>query len=155
VVVGVGDSTEGSGAVRFAFREAEARGCALDAVRAWRCPAHEHVDHPLVADDASRVHEERASTILTDALDEPVRDDPGVEVHRRPVEGAAHKVLLEASADADLVVVGAVRRHCYFGLQLGRVAHALLHHCECPRHPAARLNPGAWPRSRMSREREG
>jgi nucleotide-binding universal stress UspA family protein len=132
VVVGVGDSTEGLGAVRFAFREAEARGCALDAVRAWRCPAHEHVDHPLVADDASRVHEERASTILTEALSEAVRDHPRVDVYRRPVEGPAHRVLVDASADADLMVVGAVRRQGHFGLQLGRVAHALLHHSECP-----------------------
>ncbi|WP_326655085.1 MULTISPECIES: universal stress protein [unclassified Streptomyces] len=132
VVVGVGDSTEGSGAVRFALREAEARGSALEAVRAWRSPAHEHGDHPLLADDAAREHEERASTILTDALREAVLDHPRVDVHRQPVEGPAHKVLLDASADADLMVVGVLRRHGHFGLQLGRVAHALLHHSECP-----------------------
>ncbi|MFI2368075.1 universal stress protein [Streptomyces sp. NPDC018833] len=132
VVVGVGDGIEGSGAVRFALREAEARGCALDAVRAWRGPAQEHVDNLLVADDASRAHEERASTVLTDALGEAERDHPGVEVHRRPVEGPAHKVLVAESADADLMVVGALRRHGHFGLQLGRVAHTLLHHSECP-----------------------
>ncbi|WP_189940928.1 universal stress protein [Streptomyces aurantiogriseus] len=132
VVVGVGDSPEGSGAVRFAFREAEARGCALQAVRSWRHPAHEHVDHPLLADDAVRAQEERASTVLTDMLRDPVRDHPQVDVHRQPVEGPAHKVLLDASADADLLVVGALRRHGHFGLQLGRVAHVLLHHSECP-----------------------
>lgn len=32
------------------------------------------------------------------------------------------------SADADLIVVGALNRHGHFGLQLGSVAHALLHH---------------------------
>lgn len=132
VMVGVGDSTEGSAAVRFAFREAEARGSALHAVRAWRRPAHEHVDHPLVADDAAGAHEERASALLTDALRDAVRDHPQVDVHRRAVEGPAHKVLLGASAEADLVVVGALRRHGHFGLQLGRVAHTLLHHAECP-----------------------
>ncbi|MFE7814308.1 universal stress protein [Streptomyces sp. NPDC057433] len=132
VVVGVGDSTTGSGAVRFAFREAEARGCPLDAVRAWRRPAHEHVDHPLLADDAAGAREERASANLTEALHEELRDHPGVEVRRRPVEGPAHRVLLDAAAEADLVVVGAVRRRGHFGLQLGRTAHALLHHSECP-----------------------
>lgn len=132
VVVGVGDSAKGSGAVPFALREAEARGCALEAVRAWRCPAHEHVDHPLLADDAARVQEERASADLTDALREAVRDHPRVEVHRKPVEGPAHKVLVETSAGADLIVVGVPRRHGHFGLQLGRVAHTLLHHSECP-----------------------
>lgn len=132
VVVGVGDSTESPAAVRFAFREAEVRGCTLNAVRAWRRPAHEHVDHPLMADDAAPVHEERASTLLTDALRDSVREHPQVDVHRQAVEGSAHTVLLNASADADLIVVGALRRHGHFGLQLGRVAHALLHHAECP-----------------------
>ncbi|WP_328505959.1 universal stress protein [Streptomyces sp. NBC_00391] len=132
VVVGVGGPAEGSAAVRFAVREAEARGCALHAVRAWRRPAHEHVDHPLVADDAARANEERASTFLTDALRDAVRQQPRVDVHRQSVEGPAHTVLLEASADADLMVVGALRRHGHPGLQLGRVAHTLLHHADCP-----------------------
>lgn len=131
VVLGVSDVTAGSAAVRFAFREAEARGCPLSAVYAWRRPAHEHVDHPLIADDAD-AHEERASALLTDALRDAVRNHPQVEVRRRTVEGPAHKVLLAASAEADLVVVGALRRHGPFGLQLGTVAHTLLHHAECP-----------------------
>ncbi|MCL6735152.1 universal stress protein [Streptomyces neyagawaensis] len=132
VVVGLGGSPEGSDAARFALREAEARGSALRAVRAWRRPAHEQLDHPLVAGDAASAYEERASALLTDALRDAVRNHPRVEVHSRTVEGPAHKVLLDASSDADLVVVGARRRHGHVGLQLGRVAHALLHHAECP-----------------------
>lgn len=132
VVVGVGDPGHGDAAVGFAFREAEARGCALSAVRAWRRPAHDPVDDLVAEDDAVRVHEERASTRLDEALRRPARDHPGVEVHRRAVHGPAHRALLDASADADLVVVGALRRHGHVGLQLGRVAHALLHHSACP-----------------------
>ncbi|MER6410101.1 universal stress protein [Streptomyces humidus] len=132
VVVGVGEGAESSAAVRFAFREAEARGCALHAVRAWRRPAHEHADQPLVVDDAVSAHEEQASARLTEATRDTAREHPRVEVHRRTVEGPAHRALLEAAAEADLVVVGALRRHGRFGLQLGRVAHALLHHSECP-----------------------
>ncbi|OLZ69002.1 universal stress protein [Streptomyces sp. IMTB 2501] len=132
VVVGVGDPTGGAGAVRFAVREAEVRGCALTAVRAWRNPVQEPVDHMLIADDAARLREERASTALEEALRETVGEHPRVDVRRRPLEGPAHRVLLEASAEADLIVVGAQRRHGRFGLQLGRVAHALLHHSQCP-----------------------
>ncbi|PWI10183.1 universal stress protein [Streptomyces sp. NWU339] len=132
VVVGVGDPATSTGVVRFAFRAAEARGSALDAVRAWRSPAHERVDRPLLADDAASAHEERVTTNLTDALDQAMREHPEVEVRRRPVEGPAHRVLLHASAEADLIVVGALRRHGHFGLQLGRVAHALLHYSTCP-----------------------
>lgn len=132
VVLGVGDPATGRSAVRFAFQEAAARGCALHAVRAWRRPTHEHLEHPLIADGSVRVEEERASDNLTEALGEAMREHPGLEVHRRPAEGPAHRVLLDASAEADLVVVGALRRHGRFGLQLGRVAHTLLHHSACP-----------------------
>ncbi|MFJ9012155.1 universal stress protein [Streptomyces canus] len=131
VVVGVGEAADRAGAVRFAAREAQARGCALTAVRAWRRPAHEHGDDPLVVDDAQG-HDARASAELEDALREAVREHPDLSVHRHTVEGPAHRALLDAAADADLVVVGAVRRHGHFGLQLGRVAHTLLHHSACP-----------------------
>ncbi|MER5435235.1 universal stress protein [Streptomyces sp. NPDC002588] len=140
VVVGVGDSTTGTSTVRFAVREAEARGCALTAVRAWRSPAHgpgappaeSGVEDPRLAGDAADAHEEGASVTLDDALRDAVREHPDVDIGRRAVEGPAHRVLLEASAGADLIVVGALRRHGHFGLQVGRVAHALLHHSACP-----------------------
>lgn len=140
VVVGVGDATGGTGAVRFAAREAEARGCALTAVRAWRNPVHEpgsppaesSSTDPRLAADTTGAPEEQASVNLDEALREVVREHPEVEVIRQTVEGPAHRVLLETSAGADLIVVGALRRHGHFGLQLGTVAHALLHHSLCP-----------------------
>ena len=132
VVVGVGDAAEHTGAVRFAAREARARGCALTAVRAWRRPAHERDGRPLAGDDASTAHDDRASAELENALREAVREHPDLSVRRRVVEGPAHRVLLDAAAGADLVVVGAARRHGRFGLQLGRAAHTLLHHSACP-----------------------
>ncbi|GAU70523.1 paraquat-inducible protein A [Streptomyces sp. NBRC 110611] len=61
-----------------------------------------------------------------------MRDNPRVDARRQVTEGPAHKVLLEASPQADLLVVGALRRHGRFGLQLGRVSHAVLHHASCP-----------------------
>lgn len=129
VVLGIGDEPENSAAVRFAVQEAAERRVPLEAVRAWRCPGHQTTDYPLMAGEPARLHEERAVATMDAAL----RDAPdGVELHRRTVEGLARKVLLDASADADLLVVGALRRHEYFGLQLGRVAHAVLHHSACP-----------------------
>jgi nucleotide-binding universal stress UspA family protein len=40
--------------------------------------------------------------------------------------------LPDASAGADLLVVGARRREGHIGRRLGRVAHAVLHHSACP-----------------------
>ncbi|MET8135200.1 MULTISPECIES: universal stress protein [unclassified Streptomyces] len=134
VVLGVGDPAHGSAAARFAFREAAERGVALEAVRAWRWPAHESVDHPLMAGEPARLHEQRAVEVLDKALSGAAEEYPAVDVRRRTVEGTARTVLLDASTEADLLVVG-VRRHDshgHIGMQLGRVAHAALHHAACP-----------------------
>ncbi|MFD7708343.1 universal stress protein [Streptomyces sp. NPDC059785] len=129
VVLGVGGSGADSAALRFAVREAELRGASLDAVRAWRCPAHETTDHPLLAGEPARLHEERAVGVLEEAL----REVPGdLRLRRRTVEGPARRVLLAAAHDAGLLVVGARRNPGHFGLQLGRVTHGVLHHAACP-----------------------
>lgn len=132
LVLGAGDPASGGEAARFAFREAEVRGGVLDVVRAWRCPAHETADEPRLAADPTHLHEERASAQLDALLHDAVADHPAVRVRRNTVEGPARKVLLNRSAAADLVIIGARRRTGYFGLQLGRVGHTLLHHAQCP-----------------------
>lgn len=131
VVLGVGDEPNPA-AVDFAFRAAAGRDGTLRAVRAWRCPAHESTDHPLLAGEPARLHEQQAAEVLETALREAATRHPSVRVRRQTVEGPARKVLVEASRDADLLVVGARRREGHFGLQLGRVAHAALHHSACP-----------------------
>ncbi|WP_128378848.1 universal stress protein [Streptomyces cavernae] len=135
IVLGVGEPAEGaqnSAAVRFAFQEAEERRVVLEAVRAWRCPAHETTDHPMLAQEPARLHERRAADELDAALRDVVADHPAVRLERRTVEGTARSVLLGASTGADLLVVGARRRRGHLGLQLGRVAHTVLHHSACP-----------------------
>ncbi|MGW2380060.1 universal stress protein [Streptomyces sp. NPDC001658] len=132
VVLGAGEPASGGEAVRFAFQEAAARGAVLDVVRTWRCPAHESADHPQLAEDPAHRHEERASALLDALLHDAAADHPEVRVRRSTVEGQARRVLLNRSAAADLVVIGARRRSGHFGLQLGRVGHTLLHHADCP-----------------------
>lgn len=129
IVIGVGDEPTDTAAMRFAVEEARRRGVPLEAVRAWRRPARGTTEHPLLAGEPARLHEEKAAQVLEAAS----RDVPAdIEVHRRTVEGHARQVLLGASADADLLVVGARRREGHYGLQLGRVAHGVLHHAVCP-----------------------
>ncbi|MGW0293624.1 universal stress protein [Streptomyces tuirus] len=127
ILLGAGSPATGGEAARFAFRETEVRGCALDAVRAWRRPVH-----ASAAEASDGGHEERARTELDELLRDVSAAHPGVRVNRTAVEGPARKVLVHRSAAADLVVVGARRRQGHFGLQLGTVALALLHHAECP-----------------------
>ncbi|MFD3419546.1 universal stress protein [Streptomyces decoyicus] len=132
VLLGVTDPADDLPAVRFAFREAEARGCTLEAVCAWRRPAQEPPDAPSLPEDARRYHEQQAAAVLADALTEAAGEHATVRVHRALVEGQAHKVLVHRAAAADLLVVGAQRRHGHFGLRPGRVAHTALCHAACP-----------------------
>ncbi|WP_413759873.1 universal stress protein [Streptomyces sp. MMBL 11-3] len=132
VVLGVAEQPRNTQAVRFAFQEAAVHGAVLEAVRAWRCPAYETTDHPLLAGEPAHEHERRATQTLDEALRAAASEHPGVELHRRVVEGTARTALLDASSGAGLLVVGARRRQGHFGLQLGRVAHTLLHHSACP-----------------------
>ncbi|NEB74248.1 universal stress protein [Streptomyces sp. SID14478] len=129
VLVGVAHSPETSTAVQFAQTEALLRKAPLTAIRAWHCPPHETIDHPLLSVEPARLYERRAAAMLGSAT----RHVPdGVDIRRVTVEGTARRVLLDASYGGGLLVVGARRRHGQVGLQLGRVGHALLHHAACP-----------------------
>ncbi|MFF9119948.1 universal stress protein [Streptomyces massasporeus] len=132
VVVGVPAGPADSQAVRFAFREAARRGVPVEAVRVWHRPAHETTDHPGVTGASSPVHRKRAVEALETGLGAPAEQHPDVEVRRRIVEGRARTVLPDTSAGAALLVVGARHPHGRFGLHIGRVTHAVLHHAPCP-----------------------
>ena len=124
---------ETSAAVRLRLPGGGRRGTRLcEAVRAWRCPAHESTDHPLLAGEPARLHEQQAAEVLEDGAAGRRRGasvGAGTPADRRGTgpQGAGGRL-----GDADLLVVGARRRHGHFGLQLGRVAHAVLHHSACP-----------------------
>ncbi|MCQ4199079.1 universal stress protein [Streptomyces sp. NPDC058783] len=124
IVVGIGAGETSASVLRLAFTEAHLRHAPLAAVRAWRCPAHETVDHPLLTGEPARLYEERAAKELETALENAPSD---VAVGRHTVEGPARAVLPAASAEAGLLVIGR-RVHG----RLGRVAHAVLHRSACP-----------------------
>ncbi|MFI5520925.1 universal stress protein [Streptomyces platensis] len=132
ILLGVAHPAGETAAVRFAFHEAAARQCTLEAVCAWPLPVRDTTEAPLLAADARRYHEKQASALLDEALDEAAREYPAVRVRRVTVEGPAHKVLVHRTAAADLLVTGAQHRQGHFGLQLGRVAHTALCHATCP-----------------------
>jgi nucleotide-binding universal stress UspA family protein len=129
VVLGAEGKPAQSAAVRFATEEAVLRSVPLEAVRAWRRSAYTALGHPLRADEPAHASEQGAA----EAVEEALRDAPKeLELHWRTVEGHARDVLVAASHGAGLLVVGARHRHGRFGLQLGRIAHGVLHRAACP-----------------------
>ncbi|MEV6025852.1 universal stress protein [Streptomyces sp. NPDC052036] len=133
IVVGQhGDPEDGAAALGFAFATAEARGAAVRVVRAWTLPpvfAYSPASLKLLDEAGGLEPYERK------ALDEALRPwrerFPDVAVTEHVEMGSAGQVLLEAAAEAQLVVVG---RHAGLpvGPRIGSVAHALLHHAPCP-----------------------
>ncbi|MFF3949020.1 universal stress protein [Streptomyces sp. NPDC001902] len=131
IVLGVGPDENSAAAVEFAFHEAQLRGCGVRAVHAWRMPPGGSAEYGY-EDEAAKNHRRRAEEHLDQALRAAATARPGVRHHRYVQEGHARKVLLATLDDADLLVVGARRRNSPFGLQLGPVNHAVIHHAPCP-----------------------
>ncbi|GGN79754.1 universal stress protein [Streptomyces albiflavescens] len=132
ILLGLGDADTSAEALRFAFREADARGCILDVVRAWGSHAYDAGGDRTRGEEPAHAPEERASTLLDALLGDSIADHPHVRTHRTTLEGPAGKTLAHRSAAADLVIIGAKRSTGHFGLQLGGVSDRLLHHAQCP-----------------------
>ncbi|MGW9209692.1 universal stress protein [Embleya sp. NPDC055664] len=130
VVLGVAGS-DCLPAVEAAFEEARVRGSRLRVVTAWLDPPPFPMAIPVPAGDSAAADALRRSAL--EAVIAQVRPDhPGVDVDiETPRDTAAH-ALITASHRADVVVLAAHRRTARFGTRLGRVSHALLHHCHAP-----------------------
>jgi nucleotide-binding universal stress UspA family protein len=123
VLLAVAGTPEGAEAVDFGFREARARSCELRAVHAWW----------RSEDDVEAVDQvAEAQSLLDGALQDATGRYPGVRLEREITDGPARGVLLRAAESADMLVVGAHRRHGQHGLHLGLTGHALLHFAPCP-----------------------
>lgn len=128
IVVGVTGHPGQEHLLEFAFGEAAARRLPLRMVHAWTHPASRAPGdmQPLVF-DVEGVGQEEAR-LLAESVGgwrERFPDVPFVEqvVHEHPA-----RALIDASASAELVVVGAPGR----ARILGSTAHALLHHSRAP-----------------------
>jgi nucleotide-binding universal stress UspA family protein len=128
ILLGAGDPATCGEAVRFALCEAELRDCVLDVVRAGRRTAAS----PGTDETQPRAGARRDAAVLDELLHQARAEHPSVRVRATTAEGPAHRVLVDRSAAADLVIVGARRATGHPGPQLGRTTRALLHHAQCP-----------------------
>ncbi|MER7572589.1 universal stress protein [Streptomyces sp. NPDC126514] len=135
VLLAVDGSPRARPAVEFAFAHASLHGTDLVALRVWNTHTDRVYeapgDPPFVTYDEDRLQREE-ERVLTEALGGLRAKYPGVAVRRRLVRGRVRHTLIEASADAGLVVVGARGRGGFTGLLLGSVSQAVLHHAACP-----------------------
>ncbi|GAA3458664.1 universal stress protein [Saccharothrix longispora] len=131
VVVGVDGSEISEQAVAFAFEQASVHGAPLTAVLAWTDflvdGAHGSrftVDWAQVEDEERRLLAERLAGWQEKYPDVPVTR---VVIRDRPV-----RALLQAAADARLLVVGSHGLGGFTGMLLGSTSQALVYHAPCP-----------------------
>ncbi|MFF8991414.1 universal stress protein [Streptomyces sp. NPDC014983] len=117
--------------LEFAFAAAARRGAALRVVHGWTPPPYAAygipADPPVVP-----VFGRRASALLTEVLRPWRQKFPDVEVSEASRAGNAAPVLVDAAQDASLVVVGRRIRTSPYGIHIGHVTHAVLHHVGAP-----------------------
>lgn len=128
VVVGVDGSRSSRQALEWAFNEARLRGDTLEAVIAWHVPAQlAYPGAPTGLFDFA----EAATQTLDRELDAVL--EPGTTgVLRRVEQGQAAHVLVEASRDAELLVVGSRGHGEFAGMLLGSVSQHCTAHAHCP-----------------------
>ncbi|MFF7444063.1 universal stress protein [Streptomyces sp. NPDC008122] len=131
IVVGVDVFRSYEPLFAFAFGEAARRNRPLHFLHSWTLPAS--YGYAAIADP--NAGQELGSALAGD-LDELLgpwrRRYPGVEVTAKAVVGSAGYQLVEASRDAELVIVGRRERTVPLGPHLGHVAHAVIHHSPAP-----------------------
>jgi nucleotide-binding universal stress UspA family protein len=120
VLVGVDGSPAAQAATAFAFEEAALRDVPLVAV----CALTDSVGR---LGEAHQLEEDFGHLMACEA-----KEHPDVTVVRRVLAGTPRAALLTASADAQMLVVGARGRDGVEGMRLGSVAQAVLHHAPCP-----------------------
>ena len=129
LIVGVDESPCSAAALRWAVREARARGWKVTALHAWDWLEHGHA----VADNFDSADGEReAAASLDRILTEALGGNGAGDVLRSVVRGRPVPALLEATSDAELLVLGARGLGGLKSLVLGSVSHQCTHHASCP-----------------------
>ena len=131
VVVGVDGSPGSVTALRFALEEARLRGTTLHVVGAWQVPALAYAEGAGASmGDLGAELNTGAGKAIDDTLDGvDVRDVP---VEQHVLEGHPARVLLDAGAGADLLVVGSRGLGGFARMMLGSVGQEVTHHATCP-----------------------
>lgn len=133
VVVGVDGSGASRSALRLAAEEAQAHGATLVALTAWQ--ATPPIAGPTGRPPAMEIGDEPQDTVageLSATVAEVLGAEVGAAVTTRVVEGQPAKALIDASGDADLVVVGTRGHGGFVGLLLGSTSQQVAAHAHCP-----------------------
>ena len=131
IVVGIDGSPPSAAAMEWAFAEARRCGATVQLVHGWHYP---YVDaHAELGRDEMRdALREDATAAMNRVVTSLAESDRALVVATKVVEGQPAEVVVEASKQADLVVVGSRGRGGFRALLLGSVSRPVLQHSLCP-----------------------
>ena len=127
IVVGVDGSEHSHRALEWAVAEATRWGATLTVLHAWWFGVTPTDPH---AADATREIGRAAQGLVDDEVG--FARDAGIEATGVLVFERAHRALIDASGDADLVVVGSRGLGAVAATLLGSVSQACVRHAHCP-----------------------
>ncbi len=132
IIVGIDDSDGAREALNWAAREAACWSASLEVVHAY-LPGLHFVPSPGMVGDPYQ-----ADKAAKELLEHDVPGAVGAaglapaDVATLAIEGTAARVLRQAAAGADLLVVGSRGHGGFTGLLLGSVSQACVQHPPCP-----------------------
>ena len=132
IVVGVDGSPGSRKALAWAAAEAAEHGADLIVVNVW-----EHTLLPPAGSVSVSEHyvpdpSQRTADDLLGVIKEELGDDPPVRVQPQVKQGRPAKVLIDESAQADLLVVGNRGHGGFAGLVIGSVSQHVAAYAKCP-----------------------
>ena len=132
IVVGVDGSAGSRRALTWAAAEAASHGSDLVVVNVW-----EHTLLPPAGSVSVSEHyvpdpSQRTAEDLLQVIKEELGEEPPVLVQPLVKQGRPAKVLIEESAEADLLVVGPRGHGGFAGLVLGSVSQHVAAYAKCP-----------------------
>ena len=129
VIAGVDGSPSSKAALRWAQSFAAMSGGRLDVLMAWHVPTTFAGPGYIPAVSNLSVDHEK---LLNEVVDEVFGADRPSYMTLLVREGHAAHLLVEASTDADLIVVGSRGHGGFAGLLLGSVSAKVAEHAACP-----------------------
>ncbi|MDX3763158.1 universal stress protein [Streptomyces mirabilis] len=131
VVLGLDTRAPDDTLIGFAFEAAVLHGASLRVVHGWNEPPYIAYGLPPDLELNARLGAEEAAAV-SEVLRPWRQKFPTVDVVEDSLSGKAADHLVDASAEASLVVVGRRIRRSPLGAHIGPVTHAVLHHATAP-----------------------
>ena len=129
IVVGIDGSSSSAAAAEWAAHQAELTDSTLRAITTWHSPTNFGYPMPIPEgfDPAAE-----ARKILDEAVAKLRASHPSVDIHTSVAEGYIAQILVEASSNAELLVVGSRGHGELAGMLVGSVSEHCVGHAHCP-----------------------